>query len=504
MNDENALQRADPAPSAPSVDLETLRAAVSRGGVTLDNSQLKLAVAYSQRRGLDLISGQLIPTVMDGRLTFITTIDGLRVIAERSGEYRGQGAPIYGPDCGCGQNPKPHPEWAEVPVYRKGWEVPMVRRAYWHEYKPTNRPYTWDKMPHVMIAKVSEAAALRAAFPNDMSGLYTGDEMEQAAPDQGDDRSAQALEGMAAAARVASQVLPPTSSSGMPDIPDDAPQPEWATFVGPIMEAPDGVRAVKTPDWAPKELGSHTEKLELKLKVGRSKHTAMVLGDLAGIAANQGGLAEGVRVAVDGTLYEYEWQEGKPKAKQIRNVTRLAVLGDDGAWHYLAERPDEVEGVAREVDQPPDPTPDPVAQGMAEDFERAASEPPAADLTTEAAAAFDDMLDADVDPARGGNPQVGASWEELPILTGANEQPAELEGYFARGEMTTTAQGKEMYDGWLTSADMKHRVHVVMSKAWAEAAGVQRLGPGEQVRVQGVWRHPGGQPVVLASMMRPT
>lgn len=106
------------------------------------------------------------------------SIDGLRAIAERTGKYDGQDEPEYERD------KDGLILAAKVRVYRKDWSRPAVGVARWSEYvqtthagKPTK---FWDTMPHVMIAKCAEALALRKAFPEDLAGIYTDEEMEQA------------------------------------------------------------------------------------------------------------------------------------------------------------------------------------------------------------------------------------------------------------------------------------------------------------------------------------
>jgi phage recombination protein Bet len=152
----------------------------------LTDDELRLFAMVAARSGLDPFAKQIYAIKRKGRVTFQTGIDGLRSIAARTGEYDGQDEPEYGPDCPCQQNPKPHPLYAVVRVYRKGVARPIPATAYWHEYLPVDT-FQWVKMPHLMLAKVAEALALRKAFPWDptsQSGiggdLYTPEEMVQA------------------------------------------------------------------------------------------------------------------------------------------------------------------------------------------------------------------------------------------------------------------------------------------------------------------------------------
>lgn len=106
--------------------------------------------------------------------TMQVSIDGFRSIAEDSGEYDGQDEPKYKFDERSGRLVS-----ATVTVYRKGMTRGISSTADWAEYGSTGP--MWVKMPKTMLAKVAEAAALRKAFPKKLQGIYSSEEMDQAA-----------------------------------------------------------------------------------------------------------------------------------------------------------------------------------------------------------------------------------------------------------------------------------------------------------------------------------
>lgn len=142
--------------------------------------ELRLFAYACQRTGLDPFSKQIYAIKRGGKMTIQAGIDGLRSIAERTGQLDGSETYWCGED---GQwadvwlSSKP-PAAAKTIIHRKGSTHPFVGVARFADYNAGQG--LWSKMPAAMIAKCSEALALRKAFPADLSGVYSADEMQQA------------------------------------------------------------------------------------------------------------------------------------------------------------------------------------------------------------------------------------------------------------------------------------------------------------------------------------
>jgi phage recombination protein Bet len=142
--------------------------------------ELRLFAYACQRTGLDPFSKQIYAIKRGGKMTIQAGIDGLRAIAERTGQLDGSETYWCGDDgqwsdVWLGSKP---PAAAKTIIHRKGSHHPFVGVARFQDYNAGQG--LWSKMGATMIAKCSEALALRKAFPADLSGVYSTDEMDQA------------------------------------------------------------------------------------------------------------------------------------------------------------------------------------------------------------------------------------------------------------------------------------------------------------------------------------
>ncbi|HEY2851118.1 MAG TPA: phage recombination protein Bet [Gemmatimonadaceae bacterium] len=179
--------------------VELLKKTVAKGA---SDDEFALFVHQCERTGLDPFAKQIYclkrrtkdeetQQWIDAMVTQVG-IDGFRLVAQRTGEYRGQKAPVFYDPAGNGRevwlDPKKPPVACKVGVLREGFDEPLYAIAMYDEYvqkkRDGNPNKQWKEKPTVMLAKCAEALALRKAFPHELSGLYTDDEIHDDVDDE--------------------------------------------------------------------------------------------------------------------------------------------------------------------------------------------------------------------------------------------------------------------------------------------------------------------------------
>lgn len=204
--------------------LELIRKTVASDA---DDDEFNLFIHTARHVRLDPLRRQIYCFVFNKRdpdkrqMTIVTSIGGYRTIAARTGNYRpdNRAARLTYDDAAVSEtNPTGlvraevsvftfmHNEWHEV-VGTAEWDeyVPLTNEAtdgydwvdtgeFWPDsgkpkrkkvprgdvvQKIDSRKTGWTKMPTIMLAKCAEAQALRKAWPDDFSGVYTSDEMDR-------------------------------------------------------------------------------------------------------------------------------------------------------------------------------------------------------------------------------------------------------------------------------------------------------------------------------------
>ena len=174
----------------------TEQLAILRGqNASLTDEEFAFLIEVSKATGLNLFQRQLHGLKRGGRLSIQTGIDGYRLIAARTGLHAGTSDAAFQVD------DRGLPVSAQVTVSKllqNGAVASFVATARWSEYAQGNSPM-WQKMPFLMLGKCAESLALRKAFPGELSGIYTVEEMQQA------DQHGQALEVIQVAPQEAKQ-----------------------------------------------------------------------------------------------------------------------------------------------------------------------------------------------------------------------------------------------------------------------------------------------------------
>ena len=169
--------------------VDILKNSICKGA---SNDEFAIFLMACQKTQLDPFMRQIYAVKRwDNRLkretmTYQTGIDGYRLIAERTGRYCPGPKNTFGYD--ASGNLLAATAYVKKLTNDGTWHI-VEAEAYFDEYSQTTTDKVtgekksigmWSNMQRNQLAKCAESLALRKAFPAELSGVYTKEEMKQA------------------------------------------------------------------------------------------------------------------------------------------------------------------------------------------------------------------------------------------------------------------------------------------------------------------------------------
>jgi phage recombination protein Bet len=143
--------------------------------------EFAMFMKYAERTGLDPFARQIYLIKRKNKVCIQTGIDGYRLIADRTKRYAGNDEPVFE-----GEEKLPNGHMHPLKATARVWKIVDGKReaftasVRWEEYFPEEdkEAWMWKKMPYGQLAKCAEALAFRKAFPADLAGIYTAEDLE--------------------------------------------------------------------------------------------------------------------------------------------------------------------------------------------------------------------------------------------------------------------------------------------------------------------------------------
>lgn len=191
---KTAVSATDPSPITPMIttkldkeQVALIKRTICVGGT---DDELALFIYNCNRTQLDPFARQIYAVrrynALAGREVMTTqiSIDGQRIVAKRSGMYRGQTKTEWCDESGKWMDvwlKKTSPAAARIGVHHAQFAETLYAVARFDAYAQRKKDGTlmhmWAEKGDIMIGKCAEALALRKAFPQELSGMYTSEEM---------------------------------------------------------------------------------------------------------------------------------------------------------------------------------------------------------------------------------------------------------------------------------------------------------------------------------------